>query len=626
MNNKVALSMIVKGHGDEYKKLDRALSSMRPYVDDIFITFTGEKGQMDKSIKVASQNGAKISYHTPYWTATKEAIDWIEDAFGWTPHMKEGDKIFLFDEARNFNMAQIPKDYGWIFWMDSDDIVRGGENLKKIIEESNQTGMEAIYFKYLYQTEYKDIEVCQTCGKDLNVPQIHINHVIIEHIRERLIRNTGIYKWIAPIHETLIEQRPSRKTTAQGLDVVHLSPMSDRIASLTRNLNNLEYSVYKSEAKDPRHVYYLAKAFFDIGTREYDDKCIKLIWYYLISEHKSGWPAERAQAYNYLSEIYKRRDQVDVAIRCLLFSLSEYEEDSQTYLNMAICYTMKKEWERALFWVRLANSIPAKETTLVVNTKDIQARTLEVLYNCSLNLNKVDEAYAASTKLMEMYPNHDGVKNAFQFITNLRTQRELTKNVVQLADFLKQSGERSKIKALLAASPAMIEQNPFIINLFQQNNPPKTWENDEIAIYCGMGFTNWSPKIMDDPKGNFVGGSEEAVIKMAEALAKQNWKVTVYADPGNDEGVINGVTWLPYYKFNRADRFNILVAWRDIRFFDQKFSSAKNYLWCHDIQSPVEYTAERLDNINKIFFLSKWHRDNVPALSEDKVFMTSNGV
>ncbi len=32
------------------------------------------------------------------------------------------------------------------------------------------------------------------------------------------------------------------------------------------------------------------------------------------------------------------------------------------------------------------------------------------------------------------------------------------------------------------------------------------------------------------------------------------------------------------------------------------------------------------DKIDKAMFLSKWHRDNVPLLPEDKVMITANGI
>lgn len=614
--SKIALSMIVKGTGEEPVKLRRVLQSAAPYVDARFITLTGPKEELKEVEKICEEFNCRVSYHHPKIELTQEIADFLKSFFGFEPSMKPGDEIFVFDEARNFNLKQITSDYDWVLWLDCDDLLRRGENLKPLADHGIEQGIEAYYFNYLYQVEMDEKNT--------------ITHVLIQHLRERLLRNSGVYKWVAPIHETLIEQRPTVKMESDLCDVVHLSSHEDRLASLQRNLKNLEYSIYQTEGKDPRPIYYLAKAYFDLNTPEYNERAIKLIYLYLTGENPSGWPEERAQAWEYLSELYRRKGEHNNSIKGCMNALIEAPEDPAIFINLAVSYMVKQDWERALWWVKLASSIEQKKTTLVVNPKDIQARTLEVIYNCCLNLGKVDEAWAAGQRLAELFPEDPNITQAFLFISDLRLQRDLTKDVVKLSNYLKQSGEASKIKALLNALPANIQNNPFMVNLYQQNNPPSVWGAKDIAIYCGQGFTCWSPKRLDNPQESFVGGSEEAVILMAQALQKQGWKVTVYADPGPDEGEYEGVQWLPYYKFNRLDHFNILIGWRDIRFFETQFDAKQKYLWCHDIQNALEYTDERMKNVDKVFFLSKWHYENdlelQRRLPQEKVFFTTNGI
>lgn len=613
----IALSMICTGIGDEVRTLERALKSVAPFVDARFITLTGPEDQLEEAKKVCDTYNCQVSYFRPYKALTQEHTSWLTTFLGFAPSMKEGEQIFLFDEARNFNLNLIPKEYDWIFWMDADDVLRNGANLKLLAAEGLKKGVEAFYFRYLYQVELD--------GKG------QISHVIIEHLRERLLRNIGVYKWIAPIHETLIEQRNTVKTDSDACDVVHLATQQDREASLQRNLKSLEYSIYVTQGKDPRPIYYLAKAYFDLNTPDYTDKAIKLIELYLSGDNPSGWPEERAQAWEYMAELYRRKGQLNNAVKGSLNAFTEPCLPQPTiFVNMAISFMAKHQWEQALFWAKLATQVPQNKTTLVVNPKDLQARTLEVIYNCCLQLGRVDQAWAAAQKLAELFPEIDSIKGAFQFIDGIRVQRDLTKEVTHLANYLRQSGEVAKIQALLHALPDTIKDNPFMVNLYQQNNPPQVWGDKDIVIYCGQGFTNWSPKRLTDPQGSFVGGSEEAVIMMAEALQRQGWKVTVYGDPGPDEGEYSGVKWLPYYKFNRNDHFNILIAWRDIRFFETKFDAKKKYLWCHDIQPALEYSETRVANVDKVFFLSKWHYENdrelMRRLPKEKTFFTSNGV
>ena len=103
--SKIALAMIVKGTGEEPQRLDRALASITPYVDGIFITLTGNKKDILEAEKVCKKYKANISYERALWIADKKTVDWLTKFFGYTPNMKVGDKLFLFDKARNFNFA-----------------------------------------------------------------------------------------------------------------------------------------------------------------------------------------------------------------------------------------------------------------------------------------------------------------------------------------------------------------------------------------------------------------------------------------------------------------------------------------------------------------------------------------
>lgn len=609
---KIALSMICGGQKEEAANLERALASIAPGVDAIYVTLTGPRNLVKPGEKVCATFKAQVSYYPERFTAPAEEVKWLKEFFGYDPKMQAGDKLFLFDQARNFAFSQVSKDYDYILWLDADDVFVGAEKLHAIATSARDNDIGAVYFNYIYQADF--------------TPEGKIKHVLIEHLRERLVRNNGDYKWIAPIHETLIEQRPTQKTDNYECQVVHLATQEDRERSLERNLRNLEHAIYESKGEDPRHLYYLAKAFYDLRTPEYDEKLIPLIQAYLGGKHQSGWPEERAQACDYLSEVYRRRKEYNNAIKAAMNGLIEEPENPLLFLSLAVSYCDKQDWERALFWVRLASKVRDKKSTLVKNPKDLQLRTLQIIYNASLNLSLLDEAWAAIVKLMDLVPEDPGIKEQYVFIQEVRLQRDLTQAFMQQAQELERSGEAGKIKALLQSAPRLVVSTPFYEDLYRKHMPPTVWGEKDMAIWCGPGFTTWSPKTLTRASGEFMGGSEEAVVELARAFARLGWKVTVYADPGADEGEHDGVTYLPYYKFNQADEFNVLVAWRGIGFFDQALKAKKTMLWLHDIQNALEYTEERLAKIDKVVFLSKWHRDNVPALPEDKVLLSSNGI
>lgn len=610
---RIALHMIVSGSETKESVL-RAIRSLQNQVDGAYVCITTP--MKDKSLKKELEKEGVVVEYRPnkfQYTMTQDDVKFISD-LGLEPEFKEGEKIFLFDKARNFSMNMVPKRFSWLIWIDSDDIFRG-DKLREIVEQAEKENLDSIFLNYIYHAEIVD-------GK--------IKNILIEHLRERIIRNTGVYEWVAPIHETLIEKRPTRKKDFKECDVLHLSDDEKKLGAIDRNVKVLQYSICSTKAKDPRPLYYLAKAYYDIYLNKNDVKYLqqakKLFELYLSGENPSGWAEERSQCWEYLVEVYRTLGEFNNAIKCAHNAMIEDERFPSIYINLAMCYLMKKEYSRALFWVRLAAKLDQPNTTLVVTPRDLMGRTLEIIYHASLNTNLLDEARASATKLLEMYPNNPEMKNRYTFTHSLTEQREVTKLFVGLANYLSQTGQGKSLTPLMQSVPAIIKDNPFIVDLRKKVTPPRIHLENEISIYCGPAYTQWSPRQLDNPGESFVGGSEEAVIYLSKELAKQGWKVTVYGDPGSDEGNWEGVTYLPYYAFNTGDEFNILVGWRRVDLVDQNLRAKKIYIWCHDIQNQLEYTEERLKKIHKVIVLSQWHRQNIPNVPDEKILISGNGI
>lgn len=609
--------MIVKGSEDP-KNLNRCLSTIAPFVDGIFITITtpDESGLIKELCSMYGAFYEELPYKF-HREVQQSEFDWLKDSFGYEPTLKVGDKIFQFDKARNYNLEQVGEEYEWMVWLDADDIFRGGQFIRELIKQAEANKAESVFLNYIYQCTTKN-------GA--------IDRIIIEHTRERFVKNNGAYKWVAPIHETLIEQRPTTKIETKDCDVVHLSSGERMLAAIERNMKTLELSIFDAKARDPRPIYYLGKAYFDLKGTENLERALGLFKIYLNgspeyeNNNKSGWAEERSQCWEYVAEIYRMLGRIDMSIRACHNAMIEDCKFPSIYLSLALSYAMKNEWDNALFWLKKSLETPSPHTTLVSNPRDVQARALEVTYHASLGLNKLDDAFEAAKKLMELDPTSAEMKGRVELTTNLMNQRELTKMVMAIANYLDQTGEKDKLRPLLTAAPSIISNNPFMIDLHRKIYPPRTWADNEVAIMCGPGFTNWSPKLLENPNNSFMGGSEEAVVYLSKELSKLGWKVTVYADPGLDEGEYNGVNYVPYYKFNALDDFNILVSWRNPRMADNNYKCKKLYIWCHDIQSGLDYTPERLAKITKVIVLSPWHRENISNVPDDKIMVSGNGI
>jgi tetratricopeptide (TPR) repeat protein len=610
---KIALNMIVGGY-EEPAALERVFKSVGNQVDAAFVTITSPT--KDNGLKkVCKKYNARADYEPDkfYAVITKDIIKWLKK-FGLSAQSEAGDKIFLFDKARNYNLAQTSKKYEWILWIDVDDVLRGNR-LRDTVKWAEQEKLDSVFVNYIYQAEIVD-------GK--------IKNIIIEHLRERLFRNADLHKWEACIHETLIEQKPTKKGESRWFDVLHLSNDQRTKKALLRNIKNLEYSIYQTKGKDPRPIYYLGKAYYDAWLttkkKEFLRSCKVLFEAYLSGDNKSGWAEERSQCWEYLTEVHRVEGQLNSAIKCAHNALIEDDRFPSAYINMALCYTVKKEWDRALHWIKLATNVESPRSTLVSTPRDLQARALEIIYHSTLQTGKIDEAWASAQKLQELLPDNKEMANRVVFANNLVAQRNLTKGVIELVKHLEQTGQEGKIKPLILSLPELIANNPYMAELSKRVNPPRVWEGNEVAIYCGPCFTPWSPNSLARPGAGFVGGSEEAVIYLSKELCNLGWKVTVYADPGAEEGDYGGVKYLPYFKFNPKDSFNILVGWRRPDFVDGNYNTKKMYIWCHDILNQLEFTKERLEKITKIMVLSPWHRENIPDIPDNKVLITSNGI
>jgi hypothetical protein len=316
------------------------------------------------------------------------------------------------------------------------------------------------------------------------------------------------------------------------------------------------------------------------------------------------------------------------ALRASMNSLLESPSFPENYLTIALIYATQKKWNFADRWLKTALSIPPPRTTLVSSPKELQIRALEVAYHIALNARKIDDIHDTAKQMYELLPGNPEMERRYKEALSFKEQRETTRAFIGLTKYLEASGEIAKIKPLMMAAPGIIATNPFVAGAKQRYFPPKVWGEDEITIYCGPGFETWSPKHLESAEGTFIGGSEEAVIYLSKELAELGWRVTVYGNPGDGVGKYydNKVEFLPYYEFNEADTFNIFVSWRQPHIADWNLNTKKFYVWCHDIQNPLDYTPQRLAKIDKVIVLSPWHRENIPDVPDEQVLISANGI
>jgi hypothetical protein len=142
-----------------------------------------------------------------------------------------------------------------------------------------------------------------------------------------------------------------------------------------------------------------------------------------------------------------------------------------------------------------------------------------------------------------------------------------------------------------------------------------------FASFYGPHFEKWN----GDNVNVGIGGSESAVIYLSEEWVKQGYDVTVYCDTDEDR-VINGVHYKKYWKINWNDEFNILITWRTPHFLDFNIMTRKHFVDLHDICNAADWTEARCEKVDKVFFKSRWHSEQIPQLELDKRVVISNGI
>jgi hypothetical protein len=218
-------------------------------------------------------------------------------------------------------------------------------------------------------------------------------------------------------------------------------------------------------------------------------------------------------------------------------------------------------------------------------------------------------------------PETQGQVEMFEDLSSLNAA---CRNADALAEYLDMIGETDKIPAFFESLPQGISSQPFAIKWIQQAQPPRVWGEKEICYFANWGsrhFEKWSAKSLDSG----IGGSETAVIALAQEWTKLGYKVTVYGDPGADKGEIDGVSYRPWYEFNKDDKFNIFIQWRGWALADM-IDAKKFFVDLHDLYAGVDILPEKLNKINKIFVKSQYHRDLAPAIPDSKFVIVSNGV
>ena len=559
----ISLCIITKGDA-ELKGLKRAVASCVKYVDEVNIT-ASHTHNLTK--KWCDKNGYKLTYRK--WSGN-------------------------FADQRNYNYQQAKYNQ---FFIDCDDVVINPENLRLLDSTIEEGTTDWFTLPYLYDKDEYD-------------------RITVRQVKPRLTRK-GTGKWVKSVHECYEPTEAVRHIEDDSVIIEHIKPKGHQEKSSKRNLDIMlkEYNKDK-EKTDPHTILNIGKTF--AGMYQPENALAFLAEYLQVS----GWDEDKYFAYHTMVDCFYLLNKYEQMVDCGLNMVKIKPDWSLGYFDMARGYSNLGKHKEVIEWIKVGFSKRSPKTMNFTNDLEYSVMPLGMLADAYLMTGKYKEALKIADDLSDKYPNDPKIVELQETCEKTSKMEEYVLNLINVI-LTTRRHDRVKAVMLFDNIPNALDGDFRIQQARQAIVPPKNWEDNSIVIYCGQGIgENWAyPSIFTG-----IGGSETAVIRMSEQLTKLGYKVTVYNNCGEMRGNYEGVEYLPFYFFNPKDNFNTLIAWRIPALFNEEIRAKKKIVWLHDIAYPQQFNPKIIENTDKFIFLSKWHRNNMPSIPDDKVFISNNGI
>lgn len=552
---KLAFACICKGADEEAPLLDTLLTSVTDYVDGIFVTIT----QPNAAVRaVAEKHNAHVS-----------EFEWVGD----------------FAAARNFNFAQVPKEYDYILWGDADDTFQSMDKLRPAME---QVQADAYLLWYIYDTD-------------------EYGMATVVHAKTMIVRNDDTFVWKGRIHEDIDCLREPTIYLIEDVKRIHHST-EDRVAQSAER--NLGISMTEDE-KDPRTWWNRSNAYMSL--RKYDDAVEALQTFIEKSESES----EKYLAYIRMGRMANADGDTAVAIQYAKKALAiKYNWPDAYFALGEFLMNQKKYYEaKDAILEGLSKKVPKYEL-IVYNPRDYDLNPLMLLAKCYWEMGRPADALVCITSCREIQPENE----------TLLKMQDVAQEEADLLDAAKKARaklasykQKARAKKLLDSLTPELRGHPVIMQWANQTFIKKTSSGKDVVYFCGMGHETWNPESVKQG----VGGSEEAVILLTREWAKQGYNVTVYTNCG-EQKVYDGVTWKPWYLYNPKDKQDITILWRSLKTLDYPINSERVYIDLHDTIPEAEMTEVRLQRVTKLFVKSKAHRALYPKVPDEKFEIVNN--
>lgn len=565
---RIALAMIVKGSLEESIFLDRCLKNIYPYVDGIFITSTYKKGdEPNNDVNlVCAKYKANVSY-----------FQWKND----------------FAAARNYNFSKVTKDYDYILWLDSDDIVQNPEKIRPTIEENKDVDAFAFWYYYAFDKH---------------------NNPTVVHKKTQIVRNDKCVEWVGKLHEDFKENRGINAKFIEGIQRIHLTTDEHFASAQKRNVE-----ISKEEAKlnpqDPKVYFNLGNSLLGAS----NPKEAKVAYSKFLKESQSD--EEKYIVHQNLSAVEKYLGNRDKAIEHLQIAIGIYPDLPDAYNQLGYLYFEYELFDQAERYLLIGLVMKPKYHRMIVyNPRDYDYNPMLALAKTYFNKSRPDYALPLLKGCLQIYPKDKIIQS---WIDEMEKELRRLEKVLDVIKSLDGITDKNKIKQAIEKIDPDLRSHPAICRIMNEHFVKTESTGKDIAYYCGETTHEWNPDLF---KTKGFGGSEEAVINLSREWAKQGYNVTVYNSCGTSEMVRDGVTYRPYWTFNAKDKYDHLIIWRHPKILDHNINVTNIYVDLHDVISQGEFTEKRLKKIKKVMVKTKFHRSLFPNIPDEKIEIVPNGL
>lgn len=581
----LGLSMLVKDETDLLEKCFQSLQPCREAFEEIVVGWTGTNPETKAILDRYATRILPVEWKFDHGAARQEVYDAMTT-----------DLVMWLDADDELGVAD-PEVLGLIHPLPEGE-------LQAVIQQAfANPAVGSLWLDYLYSFDEHG-----------NLDSIHK--------RERVVRREW-FKWVGALHENLlvkdIASLPAMDERAQALQVKHGAPRERQIESGKRCLEIARKQIEREQAKgeiDPRTIYDWARALQANGLHQ------EAIQQYEDYIKVCGWDDMRYCALNLMADIHRMHDRYELSKQANHMAIIMKPKWPEAYYGLAKTSFREHQWPDVLHWCQVIKNCERPAGVIPTDPTVWTTAPLKLMHHAFFQMGDFPKAQIVAEEALRWYPNDASLRSSVEAYRHARQLIRLQGALVEVKEWLETHDESHKLQHLIQAVPQDMADEPTFVRLRNQLFPPRS--KNRIVIYCGKSYEKWGPFSVKEG----IGGSEEAVIYLAPLLAAKGWTVDVYGYL-DQEVQVQGVNWKPYHTWDpQFDRPDIFIAWR-VPEMIERFAPPRPtrcFLWAHDVVTPDSWNPARIERLDHLLVLSRYHRTFFPMISEEKIIYTRNGI